>query len=92
MEESAVQAFIDRQDWKTASTYAKTAPHQYIVWAKLKESEAALVGEISAFIEANGKPERFYSKIFRYYHYGPYKYWIMNGDDGLPEIMNRARI
>ncbi|MBT6690857.1 hypothetical protein HOB10_00785 [Candidatus Parcubacteria bacterium] len=72
--------------WIFAKTYAKIAPHEYIV----KENELELFDEYKIKISKSGKEEEFtlHGKmdIYRYYYEGDYKYWIMGN------ILNRAKI
>ena len=62
---------IKNQKWKFAKTYAKTAPHEYIV----DEWNIELFKEICHLIDTEGYEEKFYDKTFRYYNIGEFKYW-----------------
>jgi len=72
--------------WIFAKTYAKIAPHEYIV----QENEPELFAEYEDKIYKSGKEEPFTlhgkTNIYRYYHEGNYKYWIVGN------ILNRAKI
>jgi hypothetical protein len=72
--------------WTFAKTYAKIAPHEYIV----KEQEPDLFAEYEAKIAKSGKEEPFTlhgkTNIYRYYYEGDYKYWIIEN------ILNRAEV
>jgi hypothetical protein len=72
--------------WIFAKTYAKIAPHEYIV----KENEPELFDEYKKKIDLSGKEESFTlhekTNIYRYYYEGNYKYWIIEN------ILNRAKI
>jgi hypothetical protein len=73
---------IENQQWKFAKTYAKTAPHEYIVdgW------NIELFNEICHLIDTDGYEEMFYDKPFIYYNIGEFKYWHYD------TILNRCAI
>ena len=76
---------INNQKWKFAKTYAKTAPHEYIV----DEWNIELFKEICNLINSDGYEEMFYDKPFRYYNIGEYKYWYCGNILNRCEIENR---
>ncbi len=71
--------------WIFAKTYAKIAPHEYIV----EENEPELFSEYKKKIEESGKEEEFTlhgnTNIYKYFYEGGYKYWIIEN------ILNRAK-
>ena len=73
---------IEEQYWKFATTYAKTAPHEYIV----DEWNIDLFNDICHLIETDGYVEYFYSKPVTYYNIGELKYWRCDN------ILNRCPI
>ena len=73
---------IEKQYWKFAKTYAKTAPHEYM----LKEWNPELFKAICNLIDAAGYEEHFYSVKFRYYNLGEFKYWRCE------DILNRCKV
>jgi hypothetical protein len=72
--------------WTFAKTYAKIAPHEYIV----KENESELFAEYEDKISKSGKEEEFTlhgkTNVYRYCYEGAYKYWIIEN------ILNRVKI
>lgn len=72
--------------WIEAKTYAKIAPHEYIVQEDHPEVYKKYTEKISKF----GKDELFTlhekTNSYRYYYEGNYKYWIIEN------ILNRAKI
>lgn len=88
MTEQQLLDFVNKNTWKEAKTYAKFAPHEYLLSINFKGVER---GEFDAFIEHinfKGKPEKFYSRTFKYIYLGDYKYWIDHAPNTL--ILNRA--
>ena len=73
---------IEKQYWKCAKTYAKTAPHEYI----LKEWNPELFQVICNLIDSDGYEEKFYSETFKYYNIGKLKYWCCGN------VLNRCPI
>ena len=71
--------------WKNAKTYEKFAPHEYIV----KQEQPSLYEKYAEKIKKYGKDEPFilfgYTKTYRYFYSGSYKYWIVGN------ILNRAK-
>jgi hypothetical protein len=72
--------------WTFAKTYAKFAPHEYIV----QEEQPDAFKWYSDLVAREGVQEPFtlrgYTREYRYYYEGNYKYWIMGN------ICNRAKI
>ena len=72
--------------WIFAKTYAKIAPHEYVV----KKNETLLFAEYEEKINKAGVVEPFTlhgkTNIYKYYYEGSYKYWIIEN------ILNRAKI
>lgn len=65
---------IKAQKWTFAKTYAKTAPHEYIIqsWNPLLHSTLA------EFIKKYGYDKQFKNDgTFRYWEFQGYKYWHM---------------
>ena len=51
MEEA--EAFVKKHEWTFATTYAKTAPHEYLVKARLSESQKKQYERFVATMKAN---------------------------------------
>lgn len=73
--------FISKQKWIFAKTYAKTAPHEYIMVFPnspyLKEAQ-----EFFYLIQEYGYVKKFFNKEFKYINIDGYKYWTMISKDG----------
>ena len=72
--------------WREAKTYAKIAPHEYILWKdapaffKHMERRIKKYGVYKDFT-LDGKTNRY-----KYYYRGNYKYWI------IMNVLNRAKV
>ena len=74
---------IARQRWIFAKTYAKTAPHEYIV----EKSNPKLFDKICGLIDAEGYSEIWKDgKEYKYLKIGGYKYWHFDN------ILNREKL
>lgn len=78
-------ALIRDQQWKYATTYDKTAPHEYI----LMEWSEDLFRAIGDYIERYGEDTFFYKSPVRYGYIGNYRYWHYNTYVH-DSVMNRA--
>ena len=92
MIDAATQALIEDLRWVSAKTYAKFAPHQYVVRHKTISSEVLLV--LHAAIVEHGVDETFaiygHEKTYKYLHMGEFKYWYMCEDVTQVRILNRV--
>ena len=73
--------------WIFAKTYAKTAPHEYV----LQEKEPELFERIKKMIKNHGVWEDFAMPgekpyRYKYWYRGRYRYWIIEN------ILNRTRV
>lgn len=73
---------INLQCWKFAKTYAKIAPHEYI----LKEWNPTLFNKITELITSKGYNKFFWGFNYKYFDIGEYKYWQIKN------ILNRTLI
>lgn len=77
------EQFIKKQKWIFAKTYAKTAPHEYVMVfpnSNLEFKEQAL--KFNALIEKEGYNRKFYSRTFRYINIDGYRYWTADCGNG----------
>ena len=83
--EAELTAAIGAQRWKTAKTYANTAPHEYIV----KKWNPTVWDALAAAIDRYGIDQEFRlfksRNTYRYLYIGDYRYWHYE------IILNRAR-
>ena len=88
-DECRIQKFIDGNNWIFAKTYAKTAPHEYLVYdnlnAKMRRECLWFIG----YIRIAGVEQRYFRAKYTYLYFGEHKYWMMPGDNGTL-IVNRA--
>lgn len=88
-----VRGWLDSQTWVWAKSYAKTAPHWYVVRNKCVDTERFL--EVAEFISLHGQEERFWRAKYTYLYYGDFKYWAMgttHADSSVAVVINRARV
>ena len=80
--EREFQEQLESLPWKWSKTYARFAPHWYI----LEEDYPEIVARMKALIAEHGKQQRFRqtTKVFTYLIIGAFKYW----DYGV--VLNRA--
>lgn len=81
--------------WTWAKTYAKTAPHWYVVLGKTPEMSVEEYERAGRVIRRFGKPGKFYQSTNVYLTLDGYRYWIMNliGPQGIAyesTLINRA--
>jgi len=99
LDEANMLWFVENVSWRFAKTYAKTAPHEYVVKDKLGDPNLEKMFEqVIVFIRGNGFLAYYKGFIDKYYVLGDYYYWTMEGyyeARNIPlegvEILNRAR-
>ena len=90
MNDELIRKFVAGHHWTFAKTYAKTAPHEYIVKDDLQEDDRREFEEIVMFIREKGKTEEFEGKMHIYYYLDGKKYWTMGAPLEETRILNRA--
>jgi hypothetical protein len=81
-------------DWIFATTYARTAPHEYVVLGRTKELTPADYVRAARVIRTFGEPAKFHDWT-NVYLTSPdgWKWWGMSKEDVTQEgIINRARV
>lgn len=83
-------------DWQFATTYAASAPHEYVVAGRTPGLTADDVARAAHVIRTYGEPMKFY-KDTRIYLVTPsgWKHWDMQGptiDDSRVTLINRGRV
>ncbi len=81
--------FIEKQKWTSAKTYAKTAPHEYIVRDKIVGNDEEFVNAVMT-IREKGFRAKFWSKEYIYLHYNGFFYWTMGEPIERTIIINRC--
>ena len=87
--EMRLKKFIDANNWIFAKTYAKTAPHEYVVYDNL---DSNMQKEYEWFIEQikeKGIDEKFYQTTFRYLYFEDKKYWTHDTEQAKGGVLNR---
>jgi|SRR3989344_3275352 len=87
--EIRLKKFIDNNNWIFAKTYAKTAPHEYLIYDKLDEETQKEYNWFIKQIEEKGVDEKFYQITFRYLYFDGMKYWIHGAGENDRGILNR---
>lgn len=88
-DEIRLKKFINGNTWIFAKTYAKTAPHEYVVYDNLDEEMQKEYDWFIKQIEKNGIDEKFYQTIFRYLYFEDKKYWTHNTEEREGGVLNR---
>ena len=81
---------INNNKWIFAKTYAKTAPHEYIV--KYGNDYGHLFAEFAQYIVKHGYKKFFGETEYYYLDYNGYKYWTMDIDLDKTDLINRVSI
>ena len=87
------KTFVENHAWKFASTYAKTAPHEYLVKKWLKEEDRLLFERLVQTINKNYVVGYFYGHENHYLILGDYYYWYMKDfypDNLAVDLINRT--
>ena len=71
------KAFAESHKWKYASTYAKTAPHEYLVKRWLNENDRRQFERLVQAINKDAVTGYFYDHENKYLILGDYYYWYM---------------
>ena len=81
---------IEQNEWIFAKTYAKTAPHEYIVKSKIDKKWHQVMIDFAKYIKKEGNDNLFWDKNYIYYNYKGHKYWTMDKDLDKTDLVNRA--
>ncbi len=71
------KSFVESHKWKFATTYAKTAPHEYLVKKWLSEEDRLLFERLVQTINNESVVGYFYGHKNNYLILGDYYYWYM---------------
>lgn len=87
-----IRDFIAKQNWVFAKTYAKSAPHEYIVLSKvLGDNSKEEFLEFAKIIRDHGFPARFFSRHNTYFYIDGYFYWTMDERVEDTDLINRCK-
>lgn len=92
MEKNKIRNFVNAQEWRFAKTYAKTAPHYYIIKGKLPKEEQETFIDFVKHIREKGYEELFWTKSFIMFRLDGFVYWTYG--DPIPDtiVLNRRKI
>ncbi len=83
--------FADGHKWKFATTYAKTAPHEYLVKSWLAEDDREEYERFVATMKKNSVVGYFYGHKNDYFILGDHYYWYMGQHDNMAvDLINRT--
>lgn len=83
--------FAESHKWKFATTYAKTAPHEYLVKSWLSEEDKIGYERFVAAMKSNSVVGYFYGHKNNYFILGDYYYWFMGQHDNMAvDLINRT--
>ena len=83
--------YAESHKWKFASTYAKTAPHEYLVKRWLVEEDQLLYERFVATMKSHSVIGYFYGHKNDYLILGDHYYWFMPGPDNMAvDLINRT--
>ena len=85
------KAFAESHKWKFASTYAKTAPHEYLVKEWLSEEDKLEYEKFVQTMKHNSVIGYFYGHKNDYLILGDHYYWYMGQHDNMAvDLINRT--
>jgi hypothetical protein len=85
--------FVARRQWREASTYRKTAPHEYTVrsWEGGGRSNLDF-DQFTVLIRRFGYADLFHDLRHLYWVVDEFKYWTMGWPVEQTTVINRARV
>ncbi len=86
-----IHAYLYKQNWTFAKTYADKAPHEYIVRGKSAGTDEEFV-ETVTYIRENGIPMRFWDHEYTYLYLDGRLYWTMGDPIEETDILNRCEL
>ena len=91
--EEEAERFVESLRWKFATTYAKTAPHEYIVKSWLTEEEKLDYERFVSTMKKNFVTGYFYGHKNNYFILGDHYYWYMGQHDNMAvDLINRTTV
>ena len=83
--------FVESHKWKFASTYAKTAPHEYLVKKWLSAEDRLLFERLVQTINEYSVVGYFYGHKNAYLIFGDHYYWYMDYPENMAvDLINRT--
>ena len=85
------KSFAECHEWKFASTYAKTAPHEYLVKRWLSEEDKLLFERFVQTMKHNSVVGYFYGHKNDYLILGDHYYWFLGQHENMAiNLINRT--
>ena len=85
------EKYAESHYWKFATTYAKTAPHEYMIKKWLVDEDKLLFERFVATIKVHAVTGYFYSHENKYLILGEHYYWYMPLPDNMAvDLINRT--
>ncbi len=89
---SMIKEFVDKQNWIFAKTYAKKAPHEYVVRNNIIGTDEEFMAVVD-HIRNNGITMYFWDRPNKYIFLEGRQYWVMQDSDDDPTmILNRCNL
>lgn len=90
MRQNEIRAFINKQSWIFAKTYANKAPHEYVVRGRISGTDEEFMGVVN-YIQEKGITMYFWNHPNKYIFIDGHQYWVMRNDEDDPTtILNRC--
>lgn len=87
-----IRAFIKKELWIFAMTYAKKAPHEYVVRGKIEGTDEEFMSVVN-YIQKEGVTMYFWNHPNKYIFVDGYQYWVMrDSEDDPTTILNRCKV
>ena len=87
-----IRHFVQRQNWIFAKTYAKKAPHEYVVRNNIIGNDEEFMSVVS-YIQENGITIYFRNHSNKYIFLDGRQYWVMrDSEDDPTTILNRCNL
>ena len=83
-----LRAFVDREPWTFAKTYAETWPHEYLVRDRVGSKE--LFVQLVEHTRTHGYEANFYARKIVYFDADGLTYWTMGAPVTETTIINRC--
>jgi len=89
--ENDFRDFVNKFKWTFAKTYAKKAPHEYIVLDKVGIEHKAAFVAVARFIREAGFKAYYYRRQGYYFILDDNYYWTMDDKAEDTDLINRAK-
>lgn len=92
MDMNEVKEFFDKQDWIFAKTYAKKAPHEYVVRDNITGTDEEFMNVVN-YIQEKGITMYFWNYPNKYIFLEGRQYWVMRDSvDDPTTVLNRCNL